>query len=257
MIEIFFILALLFGVFILFYRQAIEQYNILQIEGTQIADLPKLLSERSPVVVRDIGAPKLFLPETLRPNPRLLSFPLSAHANLGTYLQTPGKPGSFKLSKQAAQTLARETGLQVWAEHTWFSRFFSNAWWEKLHSLSAEAYVGEKGLRKTIAIYTMVYPTSAPLEVTLLTEHQQTYLPKVWRGKFPEVLTIQDTPLVGEIKYINIKVRPGNVLVIPTHWFVSIRAADREAEDPILWSWLEIHNPISSLAARMETSAEG
>ena len=117
--------------------------------------------------------------------------------------------------------------------------------------------MGEKGLRKTTAIYTMIYPTSEPLEVTLLTEHQETYLPKVWRGRFPEVLTIQDTPLVGEIKYINIKVRPGNVLIIPTHWFVSIRAVNREVEKPLLWSWIEIHNPISSLAARMEKTVEG
>ena len=89
MIEIFFILALLFGVFILFYRQAIDQYNILQIEGTQLSDLPKLLSERTPVVVRGVGAPKLFTPETLNGNPRLLTYPVTSQMTLGSYLQNP------------------------------------------------------------------------------------------------------------------------------------------------------------------------
>ena len=43
MIEILVILVVLLAVFIVFYRQAIEQYNILQIESTQITELPKLL----------------------------------------------------------------------------------------------------------------------------------------------------------------------------------------------------------------------
>jgi hypothetical protein len=102
----------------------------------------------------------------------------------------------------------------------------------------------------------MIYPTSSALEVTLLTEHQQQFLPKVWRGRFPEKLTIQDTPLVGEVKYITVKLRPGTVLVMPTHWFLSIRASQEDKKKPVLWSWMEVHNPISYLASRMEKSVE-
>ena len=98
MIEILVIAVVAIAVFIVFYRQAIEQYNILQIESTQISELPKLLNERTPVVVRSIGDPKLFTPETLKQNPRLLSFPLEPTVNLSTYLQKP-KP-VIKLSKK-------------------------------------------------------------------------------------------------------------------------------------------------------------
>lgn len=254
MIEILFILVVALAVFIVFYRQAIEQYNILQIESTQIGDLPKLLSERTPVVVRSIGEPKLFTPETLKQNPRLLSFPLEPTVNLSTYLQSP-KP-TIKLSKKSATVLANESGLQVWAEHMWFPKFFSNSWWEMIHSVSSEACLGERGLRKTTAITTMIYPTSGTLEVTLLTEHQEQFLPKVWRGRFPETMTVQDTPLVGEIKYITIKLRPGTVLCLPTHWAVSIRASEESKGKPLLWAWIQVDNPISMIASKMESSIQ-
>ena len=254
MIEILVILVVLLAVFIVFYRQAIEQYNILQIESTQITELPKLLSERTPVVVRSIGAPKLFLPETLKSNPRLLSFPVEPSYNLSMYLDSP-KP-VVKLSPKSATVLANETGIQVWAEHHWFSKLFSNSWWEFLHSLSSEAWIGERGLRKTTAITTILYPTSGSLDVTLMTEHQEQFLPKGWRGRFPELFTQQDTPLVGEIKYITIKVRPGTLLCVPTHWFVSVRSSEDSKGKPLLWAWIQLHNPISKVAGNMESSIQ-
>jgi hypothetical protein len=252
MIEIAVVLVVALIVLIVFYRQAIEQYNILQIESTQISDLPKLLSEHSPVVIRSIGEPKLFTPEVLKQNPRLLSFPIEPHMNLSMYLSNP-KP-TVKFSRKSAIVLANETGVQVWAEHHWFSKLFSNSWWEMIHSISTEAWMGEKGLRKTTAITTLLYPTSGSLEVTLMTEHQEQVLPKAWRGKFPELFTVQDTPLVGEIKYITVKLRPGTLLCVPTHWFVSIRGCEKGK--PILWSWISLHNPISKVASNMEGTIE-
>jgi hypothetical protein len=254
MIEILVVLVVAIGVFIVFYRQAIEQYNILQIESTQVSELPKLLSERTPVVVRSVGEPKLFTPETLKQNPRILSFPLESNYNLSMYLSTP-KP-TVKLTPKSATVLANETGLQVWAEHHWFSKLFSNSWWEMIHTISSEAWMGERGLRKTTAITTIVYPTSGTLDVTLMTEHQEQFLPKGWRGRHPELFTVQDTPLVGEIKYITIKVRPGTMLCLPTHWFASVRASEDSKGKPLLWSWIQVDNPISYVASRMEKAIQ-
>ena len=254
MIEILVVLVVAIGVLIVFYRQAIEQYNILQIESSQVSDLPKLLSERSPVVIRSIGEPRLYTPDVLKQNPRMLSFPIESQMNLSMYLSNP-KP-AVKLTAKSATVLANETGLQVWAEHHWFPKLFSNSWWEMIHSVSTEAWLGEKGLRKTTAITTILYPTSGSLDVTLMTEHQEQFLPKAWRGRFPELFTVQDTPLVGEIKYITIKLRPGTMLCVPTHWFVSVRAAEDSKSKPLLWGWIQVNNPISSIASNMEKSID-
>lgn len=254
MIELLLICIVVFGIFVIFYRQAIEEYNILQIEGSQVADLPKLLSEQSPVVLRDIGIPKLLTPETLRGNSRLLTFPVLPSLNLGDYLAMENPPDSVKIKHKAALQLASEAGIQVWAEHTWFPKAFSYPLLQNIHSLATYAYIGSVGLRKTTAIHTVIYPTSVPLEITLLTEQQTKFLPKAWRGLYPDQITIHDTPLVGEIKYISVKVRPGNMLWIPTHWYYSVKSQD--LKQPCLWASLEIHNPISRLATMMEESLD-
>ena len=253
MLEIFFILAVLLAVFIVFYRQAIEQYNILQIEASQLDELPKLLSERTPLVLRDIGSPKLFTPDTLKANARLQNFPIGNGQTLGTYIQKPNT--RVPLTKKASSLLAKESGLSVWAEHTWFPRLFQFPFLQHIHTLNTEAFLGEMGLRKTTGIVTILYPTSGNLEVTLLTEQQEKCLPKAWRSRFPETFTIQDTPLVGEIKYITIKLRPGNMLCIPTHWFYSIRVVDKSK--PALWSRITLDNPISYVSSSMESSLDG
>ena len=135
----------------------------------------------------------------------------------------------------------------------WFPKCFSNSWWELAHSMTSEAYVGERGLQKTTAITTLLYPTSGSLDVTIMAAHMEEFLPKTWRGRFPELFTVQDTPLVGEIKYITIKLRPGTMLCMPPHWLVSLRASEESKGKPLVWGWIQIHNPISQLSSVMES----
>lgn len=251
-LELTFFIVLCFGVLILFYRQAIEQYNILQIEGTQLTELPKLLSERTPLVIREIGAPKLFTPESLKSNGRLQQFPIGTGKTLGQYLETPST--QVALTKKASVLLAKESGLSVWGEHTWFPKLFSYDVLQHIHFFACEARLGEQGLHKTTASTTLLYPTSGSFEVTLMTEQQEKCLPAVWRGRFPETFTQQDTPLVGEIKYITIKLRPGHMLCIPTHWFYSVRVV--EAEKPAMWARYTLDSPVSIVASWMETTMD-
>jgi hypothetical protein len=242
------IVAVLIGVLVLFYRQAIEQYNILQIEASQLEDLPKLASERTPLVLHDIGQPKLFTTEAIKTNSRLQQFPIGAKETLGTYIEDPKR--MHTIPRKASLLLAKESGLSVWGEHTWFPKFFSYPILQHIHTMTAEAYLGDMGLQKATAVHTVLYPTSGIFEVTLLTEQQEKCLPPVWRGRFPELFTLQDTPLVGEIKYITIKLRPGNMLCIPSHWFYSIRSTD--GQKPAMWARFTIDNPVSSIASTME-----
>lgn len=251
-LESIFIIALLFAVFILFYRQAIEQYNILQIESNQLGELPKLLSERTPLVLHDIGTPKLFTPETLKSNARLQQFPIGAKQTLRNYLDQPTLQVS--LNKKASVLLAKESGLATWGEHTWFPKLFQYPLLQHIHTFHSEAHLGDQGLRKTTGIVTILYPTAGTLEVTLLTEQQEKCLPPAWRGRFPELFTIQDTPLAGEIKYITIKLRPGNMLCVPTHWYTSVRGTDKEK--PTCWAKYTLDNPVSWVASTMESSLD-
>lgn len=265
MYEILFIFVLTFALFVIFYKQAIEDYNILQIEYDQISTLPQLISERLPIVLRNIGLPKLFTPEMLSgATNRLLSFPIGGGAFLGNYINGNnanddngnGDNGTDKLylSKASSALLAKECGLDVWFNHKWFSLVFSNPLWCNLYTTRTEAHLGESGLRQTRAFSTLLFPASSTLDITLLTESQIKYLPLNWKDKYPDLFTIQDTPLVGEIKFITIKLRPGNVLVIPTHWLFSVRQSENKTDKkiPVMWSLSEVHHPISWLASAMD-----
>ena len=162
-LELTFIFATLFAVLVLFYRQAIEQYNILQIEADKLSDVPKLLSERTPLVLRDIGQPKLFTPESIKSNGRLQQFPIGNQQTLGQYIQKPTLRVS--LTKKASQMLAKESGLAVWGEHTWFPKLLSYEFLHHIHFFSTEAHLGEMGLHKTTASTTIVYPTSGSISL--------------------------------------------------------------------------------------------
>ena len=247
-LETFLVFGVLFILGILFYRQAIEEYSWSQIELDQISELPKLLGERKPVVIRTVGEPKLYTPDVLRGTARLQEFPLISGISLGSFLES-GETVALEhpLSEPVRRALARESGLQVWAEHTWFSRLLPVSWLEFFYKLQAHAHIGKEGLMRTTARTTVIYPTSGKLEVTLLNEAKGKLFPTNWKGRFPETFTIHDSPMVGEIKYITIVVRPGSVLCVPPHWYTSISCAPKT-----FWATFELHEPFSLLAKSLQ-----
>lgn len=247
-LEILLVLGVLFVLGILFYRQAIEEYSWSQIEMDQVSELPKLLGERKPVVVRSIGEPKLYTPDVLKGNGRLQAFPLISGVSLGSFLEFGDKATlDHPLSAPVQKALASESGLQVWAEHSWFSKLLPVSWLELLYSFQVHAHIGKEGLAKTTARTTVIYPTSGKLEVTLLNESKGKLFPKAWKGRHPETFTIQDTPLVGEIKYITIVVRPGSMLCLPPHWYFSVSSPSNA-----FWATFELHDPFSRLASELQ-----
>lgn len=244
MIEWFFFLAIVFIVLVIFYKQANEEFTILQCEGTQLVNLASLVSEKYPIVVKQIQLPAFFTPESIQQNARIQTFPMSQP---GKTLADALNDSSLTLPSNSSLILAQQVGLQVWAEHNWLPYISS---WSFLYSIHAMAYSGEKTLQKTTAYTTIVIPTSQPIEIAILTGSQEKFFPASWRSRFPETFTANDTPLVGNIKFIIIKVKPGTALCIPPHWFYSVRFTD--PKKGMLWCSLEIHHPLSRMSASLE-----
>ena len=95
----------------------------------------------------------------------------------------------------------------------------------------------------------MILPTDGDLVVSVMPEKSETYLPKTWKGRLFGSLTRLESPLIGEIKYVDIKVRQGSVVFLPPHWIVSIQS-DNEKKIP-WFIWSEFHHPLSKLAKRI------
>lgn len=243
MLEYFLILGILFIVLVIFYKQANDEFTILQLEGNQLHTLSSLVTEKNPIVIRQTQMPTFFTPDAIRQNARILTFPIAT----GKTLRDALTDSSLTVASESQRQLAQEVGLHVWAEHTWMPWLTS---WSFLHRLTAEAKSGEQGLQKTTAVATVLLPTAQPLTVCIITGSQEKYFPPNWCGGFPELFTLQDTPLVGQIKFMEVKVKPGNALCLPPHWFYSVRKT--EEKSPCFWVSLELHHPLSMLSKQFE-----
>jgi hypothetical protein len=99
---------------------------------------------------------------------------------------------------------------------------------------------------KTTAKLTAFTPTEGTYVVSILSVESEQYLPKAWQYRYVSSLTPNDTPLVADIKFLDIVVRPGTALLIPPHAVVSM-----EPKEPSTFSAaaiLEYHEPVSLLA---------
>jgi hypothetical protein len=244
MLELCIGLVALVLVFVFFYKQKAQEFRISQIEYTQLSALGDLLTELNPVVIRGLPMPSFLTPDTLQKNSRLGNFPVGENLTLKTYLDSD----EFTLSPQPAElrtTLGNDLGLPMWASHIWFESLTSELWYSFCMNVSAEAYLTGAGLQKTVACSTLIYPTSGTFLCSLLLESSTQFLP-TWEGRFLSDFTQADTPLLHEVQYLDIKLRPGHALVIPPHWIFSMQP-DASVKKP-MFAVVEFHHPISRLA---------
>ncbi len=84
--------------------------------------------------------------------------------------------------------------------------------------------------------------------VSLLLKDSEEFLPPSWQYRYPGSFTTNDTPLVSDLKYMDIVLRPGTALLLPPHTVVSLEpAADSSPFQAAVI--LHYHEPISFLAA--------
>lgn len=244
MIEIALVLVCIFFITVFFYKQHTTEFSILQIEHEKLETLPEILSERKPTVIRGLGQPKLFTPETLTGNQRLLQIQLQPNYTIGDYLKSPRKLPP--LSSDLREHLANESGLQVWAEHMWFPRLVEDNPISFLMSMDSEIYLDSKGMEQVAAAYTIFYPTSGEYTCSIVSDSALKFLPSGWQGRYVSELTAVDCPLLHEIQYMDIVLRPGHMLIMPAHWIVSMKA--NHEKGPCMFATIEIHHPVSKLA---------
>jgi hypothetical protein len=80
-------------------------------------------------------------------------------------------------------------------------------------------------------------------------ENAESFLPLNWQNCFPNNLTNRDTPFIGDLKFIDIILRPGNCLFMPAHWFWSWTSYN--TEKPSMTCTISYHTPISAFAFKM------
>ena len=253
-----FCIAIAFLIAVLFYRQRRAELSILQIEQEKLdSQLSELLEERQPLVIRGIQPPKGLTRDTLFKTPRLQNFPVGGQP-LGLLLQDPSMLASSQglptLTYEGRIELAKELSLPIWAEQGWRSRFAETTWiGAAVGCTRTEVVIGGLGMMRTTANYTCIIPTDGENTVSLLSQQSEPFLPATWQYRYPNSLTVNDTAFVADLKYLDIVLRPGSALCIPTHMIVSMEPANPTAFASLVI--LEYHEPISLLTKMMSVGA--
>ena len=223
MIEYALFIIVLFFIGILFYKKANEEFQSLQLDADRLSELPTLYVDRSPIVVSDFQTPALGTEEEL------------SKRGIGNI--PPHIP------KETATYLAKESGLAIWFEHHMYKQLLPSPYTQFIYSFNTSLWPVNRCLFKTTAFQTVMMPTQGTASVKIMLQKMLPYLPSKWMGRGFSSLSVYDTPLLGQIQFIEIRIRKGNLLTLPAHLIVDMSSTD---------SWVfmaEIHHPISLIAS--------
>jgi hypothetical protein len=253
LIEFLVCFSLIFLIAVLFYKQRRQDFSILQLEADQMDEqLADLLEERQPLVIRGVQPPKGLTQESLQKIHRLADFPVGG-LPLSTVLKNPSTLASADgrpvLSQEDAAILAEELAIPVWAKKEWLDRLNQFTWLgQAVGTLRTECVLGGLGLFRTSAVVTAIFPTEGKYHASILLKESETYLPQDhWHYRYPSTFTVNDTPLVADLKYLDIVLRPGTVLLVPAHTIVCLQPAPDSSPFQAA-AIVEYHEPVSIIA---------
>ena len=245
MIEFIFLLAVLYFIGVLFYRDTKDSFEILQLEEDRINELPDLYAEKRPIVIRGMFLPPLGTYDELKKRRHILQLGVSPTQSLDALLHSPSL-SSFTFSDETTSFLAKESGLPVWCSNTLYPKLIP-PFGKQFYSTKEYLWPSHRGLWKTKAYYTYCSPTQGMASVKLLLPAMIPYLPVRWEGRNFDSLKKEDTPLLSHLEFVEIKLRPGNALMIPAHFLANI-TQHPDSPEPLFTYLVEIHHPISRFA---------
>lgn len=243
MLELILVGLIGFVIMIFFYKQAICEYRLNQIDWAQRDKVGELINEKVPIVVRGRPATAFWTQEDILLRGVYDRIPLfeASEKPFSQWIMDAGMDTVCPWGSDHGKMLGAVSGLDRWSERILspllgWSRYF--LWTDNC------CWVGARGLMKMTAPWTAIICTQGEILVTLMTENYEKSLPVDWRGRFPAEISTYDTPFAGDLKYFDVIVRTGTVLFVPAHWFVSWTAIDSAEVCPMVCT-VEWHSVIS------------
>ncbi len=245
LIPIVLIVGLLALIALFFYKRAIHEFRINQVESLEEAFAQQ--HERVPCVVREcMGPTGLWTAETVRGRAPLATYAVEGMWQLTRFLTAD--LNIPEITEEDGSALAETAGVTLWSTHTVLPVFKSATTFGSLYRAQVYTYAGPRGLHKTTAAASLLIATDGALSVSIMHEQAEPYMPADWQGRHLSTFTYDDTPLLGHIDYMDIILRPGNALLLPAHWTYCI--AGHEAAVP-LYTLIEFHHPVSAFVNRV------
>lgn len=248
---------IIIGVLLVSYKGAVHEFQILQKDWAPNIDWSALLTEQLPIVIRNV------CPEWkgvwTRKSTERKTWPTLVKSEDGQILRTtwnewvssaPGEP-LFVNGDEIAEAVKipieewRDGGFRKWS-------------WLPTQDLRVGVLGPSKQsflpVQKTKAAATVIQSTDgAPLQLWLA--HDGAIPASVSEdivGKDPWSLNSEEVPWIDEVKFIEVKLRPGNAIVIPTHWWWAARTqlpivSNRPSMGDGAWFWISSFQTVPSL----------
>jgi len=246
MLEFILIFSVLFLILTFFYKQAICEFRINQMEWSQTDELNQLLSEKVPLVIRSIPTTNVWSFQDIVNRPCFDNIPIFKEMGLKEWIIQSEISVNCPWKYIQAENIASISGISVWANQ-WIRPKFIHPLLSYWMIPKYYCWAGNFGLHKTFATWTILFPIDTEIVVTIMSENIESFLPTHWMNTFPSQLTNKDTPFIKDIKFIDIIVRPGTCLVMPPHWFISWTSHSNATQLPLV-CMISYHTPISLLA---------
>jgi hypothetical protein len=258
MLEAAIVLLLIFAFCVMAYKGAVHEFQILQKEWDSNIDWGSLLSEQLPLVIRNVDASwkGTWTRRAVGQKPwpiRVLKDGTPMRGTWSQWLDSP--PGEPPIQNMTDLVEIVRPPVENWTDGG-----FRRITWipvVKTHlGILGPSEQSIQTVQKTRASATVIQSTDGiPLEVWIA--HEGAVPSSVsLQGRNPWSLHAKEFPWISEVKFVELKLRPGNALVLPAHWWWAARpqlpVVDPEPTmgDGAWYWWAEFHTPVSYLVAK-------
>ena len=273
--EIILIFGIIYIILWLFYKDSVSEFRINQVEWGKRGNITSLLSEKSPIVVRGIHPIHVWTYEDVMNRDVYNKVPIFAGKKVSDWIQDVRNIEGIECPWEVAHArmLGDISAFRTWVDR-WFAEWIIQPGWKWLWRMQPSCWTGARPMFRTTALWTAIAPTVGEIMVSILPPKDFDYaLPGNWRDLWIPRINSVDTPFAGDLKFMDIRLRPGHILLLPAHWYASWDEGDIEEEErrelglelPVMAVMMEFHTLFSLIedwkelkfSARMKNRGNG
>lgn len=257
--EIVLILGVIYIIVWLFYQESIPEFRINQIEWANRSMIPSILPEKLPIVVRNIPQPTIWTHDDVLNRSVYSTVSIFANQTISQWLSNVLKHDTQFVNTpwmlEHARLLGSQSGIETWNKR-WIYEFMYPPYAQFIGIPRSSCWIGARPIWTTSAPWTAVIPTEGEIVVSVMPSKGYIHaLPPNPENCWLPRITKFDSPFVGDLKFIDIRLRPGHMLIIPTHWIVSWEESELDSDglaeyglkSPPMICLIEFHNIFSIL----------
>jgi hypothetical protein len=252
-VPLLFVFCLIVGISALMYRGSVQEFQVLQKEYKHNQPWSEILGEQLPLVVRTL--PNSWMGAWTHAQTASKSWELHVKEHEQTFRTTWATWVADPQGVPDLEPLAEVSKLNESVQQ-WMNEGFRRWSWLPSHVQTATPRLLRTGeivpVQQHRAAFTAFVATDGP-PLILWIAHEGAVPANTaneLRGKDPWIQTVKEIPWIGEVKYIEVKLRPGNAILIPSHWWVAVKPVESK-ESVLSWYWTaEFHTPISWVVSR-------